>query len=85
MGKGKTANWVETQAESVGDEMVAALSAGGIDHLFFTSGSEIGFFQEATSKAHIQGHNNPIRLITVPHEHANLNAALGFAAGRAEL
>ncbi|MEC7487982.1 MAG: thiamine pyrophosphate-requiring protein [Pseudomonadota bacterium] len=80
MGKGKTANWVETNAANVGDEMVAALSAGGIDHLFFTSGSEIGFFQESTSKAHIEGHNNPIRLITVPHEHANLNAALGFAA-----
>lgn len=80
MGDGKAGNWIEAPAEDVGDAMIAALSAGGVDHLFFTSGSEIGFFQEATSKAHAQGHNNPIRLITVPHEHANLNAALGFAA-----
>lgn len=80
MGEGKAGNWIEAPTENVGDAMIAALSAGGVDHLFFTSGSEIGFFQEATSKAHAQGHNHPIRLITVPHEHANLNAALGFAA-----
>jgi acetolactate synthase-1/2/3 large subunit len=60
--------------------MIAALAAGGVDHLFFTSGSEIGFFQEATAKARAMGHNNTPRLITVPHEHANLNAALGYAA-----
>ncbi len=72
--------WVEAQAEDVGDALVAGFAAGGIDHLFFTSGSEIGFFQEATAKARARGHNNPIRLITVPHEHASLNAALGFAA-----
>jgi acetolactate synthase I/II/III large subunit len=80
MGEGKAGSWIEAPADDAGDAMIAALSAGGIDHLFFTSGSEIGFFQEATAKARALGHNNPIRLITVPHEHANLNAALGFAA-----
>ena len=59
---------------------VAGFAAGGIDHLFFTSGSDIGFYQEATAKAHALGHNNPVRLITVPLEHISLNAALGFAA-----
>ncbi len=80
MDGGQAAGWTEAQAEDVGDALVAGLAASGVDHLFFTSGSEIGFFQEATAKARARGHNNPIRLITVPHEHASLNAALGFAA-----
>ena len=80
MDTGKSANWIETPADNVGDVIVAAVAAGGIDHLFFTSGSEIGFFQEATAKARALGHNKPVRLVTVPHEHASLNAALGFAA-----
>ncbi|MGE0747087.1 MAG: thiamine pyrophosphate-requiring protein [Rhodospirillales bacterium] len=79
MSTGET-SWVEAQTEDTGDAIVAAMAAGGIDHLFFTSGSEIGFFQEATAKARAKGHNALIRLITVPHEHASLNAALGFAA-----
>ena len=74
------AGWNNTAAETTGDVMIAAMSEGGIDHMFFTSGSEIGFFQEAIAKAKVKGHNKPIKLITVPHEHANLNAALGFAA-----
>ena len=72
--------WIEAPADNVGDAMIAAVAAGGIDHLFFTSGSEIGFFQESTAKAKAMGHNKPLRLITVPREHAALNAALGFAA-----
>lgn len=80
MDGGKVAGWTEAQADDVGDALVAGFAASGIDHLFFTSGSEIGFFQEATAKARARGANNPIRLITVPHEHASLNAALGFAA-----
>src|SRR5262245_11683118 len=80
MSTGDTGAWIETQAEDVGDTIIAALEAGGIDHLFFTSGSEIGFFQEATAKARAKGRNKTPRLVTVPHEHASLNAALGFAA-----
>ena len=80
MGEESGAGWTEAPADDVGDALVAGLAAGGVDHLFFTSGSEIGFFQEATAKARARGANNPIRLITVPHEHASLNAALGFAA-----
>ena len=80
MSAGETAAWIEPQASDVGDVIVSALAAGGVDHLFFTSGSEIGFYQEATAKARALGHNKQLRLITVPHEHASLNAALGFAA-----
>jgi hypothetical protein len=78
----------ETPIDSVGDAVVAAMRAGGVDHLFFTSGSEIGFYQEAIAKARAHGHNNPMRLVTVPLEHVSLNAALGFApsaAGRRRL
>ena len=74
------AAWREAPADEVGDAIVAAMAAGGIDHLFFTSGSEIGFYQEAIAKARARGHNRLLRLVTVPHEHASLNAALGYAA-----
>lgn len=71
--------WIEAPADNVGEAVVAAVVAGGIDHLFFTSGSEIAFIQESIAKARALGHPAP-RLITMPHEHASLNAALGFAA-----
>src|SRR5262245_21716460 len=53
--------------------------AAGIEYVFFTSGSEIGFYQEAIAKAQAQGRRAP-KLITMTHEHAALNAALGYAA-----
>ncbi len=80
MSKDVRTAWVDAPVETAGDAVVEAMSAGGIDHLFFTSGSDIGFYQEAIAKAHAKGHNNPIRLVTVPLEHASLNAALGYAA-----
>ena len=71
--------WQEVPADEVGDAIVAAMALGGIDHLFFTSGTEIGFYQEAIAKA--KAHNRPApRLISVLHEHACLNAAMGYAA-----
>jgi len=51
MDDGRMAGWTEAPAEDVGDALVAGFAASGVDHLFFTSGSEIGFFQEATAKA----------------------------------
>lgn len=62
-----------------GDALVAAMTAGGVDHLFFTSGAEIVWYQEAIAKARAHGRPAP-RLITMTHEHAGLNAALGYAA-----
>jgi len=80
MSQHKTKASVQTPVETTGDAIVASMVAGGVDHLFFTSGSEIGFYQEAVAKARAHGHNNPMRLVTVPHEHISLNAALGYAA-----
>jgi acetolactate synthase-1/2/3 large subunit len=76
----KTAHhWMEIPAGDVGDAVIAAMAAGGVDHLFFTSGAEIVWFQEAIAKAHAQGRPAP-RLITMTHEHTSLNAAIGYAA-----
>ena len=71
--------WVERPAEDVGEAIVSAMTEGGIEYIFFTSGSEIGFFQEAIAKAEAEGREAP-RLITCTHEHTALNAALGYAA-----
>ena len=70
--------WAEVPAEEVSDVIVAALALGGVDHLFFTSGTEIGFYQEAIAKAQAHGRPAP-KIITMTHEHASLNAALGYA------
>ena len=61
--------WVEVPADDNGDAMIAAMAEAGVDYIFFTSGSEIGFYQEAVAKAHAQGRKAP-KLITVTHEHA---------------
>jgi acetolactate synthase-1/2/3 large subunit len=75
----KSGQWLDVPGTAVGDAVVAAMTAGGVDYLFFTSGSEIAFYQEAIAKAQAEGRKAP-KLITVPHEHASLNAALGYAA-----
>jgi hypothetical protein len=76
----KTAHeWLHLPAGEVGDAIVAALAAAGVEYLFFTSGSELAFYQEAIAKAEALGTPAP-RLITMIHEHASLNAALGYAA-----
>ena len=71
--------WADVPASDYGDAVVAAAASAGVEYLFFTSGSEIGFLQEAIAKAHAHGRPAP-RLITVTHEHTSLNAALGYAA-----
>jgi acetolactate synthase-1/2/3 large subunit len=77
----KTAHqWVEIPAGAdVGEAVITAIAAAGVDFLFFTSGAEIVWFQEAIAKSHALGRPAP-RLITMTHEHASLNAALGYAA-----
>ena len=71
--------WVEVPAADNGEAIVLAMAEAGVEFVFFTSGSEIGFYQEAIAKAEAQGRKAP-RLISVTHEHANLNAAIGCAA-----
>ncbi len=73
--------WTETGAEEWADAIVAAMKLGGVDNLFFVSGSELTFFQEAIAKAHAMGRPAP-RLVTMTHEHVALNAALGNAMAR---
>lgn len=73
--------WTETGAEEWSDAIVAAMKLGGVDNLFFVSGSELTFYQEATAKAHAKGWPAP-RLVTMTHEHVALNAALGNAMVR---
>src|SRR2546428_64461 len=70
--------WTEQPAEEWSDAIVASMKLGGVDHLFFTSGTEIIFYQEAVAKARQRGWPAP-QLITVPHEHVALNAAMGAA------
>jgi len=73
------ADEIEIDARDVGEALVAAMAEGGIDHLFFSSGTELGFYQEAIAKARALGRPAP-RLITMTHEYVGLNAALGYAA-----
>ncbi len=69
--------WAECPAEEWSDAIVASMKLGGIDYLFFVSGSEIGYFQEAITKAEVRGWQAP-KLITMVHEGVALNAALGY-------
>ena len=66
--------WVSTPADERGDEIVAAMGMGGVDYMFFNSGSEIMFMQEAIAKANAQGRPAP-KLIMMAHEYVALNAA----------
>jgi acetolactate synthase-1/2/3 large subunit len=68
--------WNAFQTDEWSDAIVAAMKLGGIDHLFFVSGTEINFFQEAIAKARERGTPAP-KLITMVHESVALNAALG--------
>ncbi len=71
--------WTTIQADERGDEIVAAMGLGGVDYIFFNSGSEIMFMQEAVAKANALGRPAP-KLIMMAHEYVALNAALGYAA-----
>jgi acetolactate synthase-1/2/3 large subunit len=45
------ARWSEYPGEDWSDALVQSMKLGGIDHLFFVSGSEIAFWQESIAKA----------------------------------
>ncbi len=70
--------WGEYGADEYADALIAALKLGGVDHLFFVSGTDIIFLQEAVAKAQARGWPSP-KLLTVTHEGVALNAALGSA------
>ena len=75
------ARWKEYPGEEWSDALVQSMKLGGIDHLFFVSGSEIAFWQESIAKANERGWAAP-KLVTVTHEAVALNAALGTAMVR---
>ena len=58
------------------DAILASLKLGGVDNLFFVSGSELAFFQEGVARARERAWPTP-RLLTVTHEGVALHAALG--------
>ncbi len=70
--------WTEVRADEASDAIVQAMALGGVEYLFFTSGSEIMFYQEAIAKARDLGRPAP-KLITMTHEHPSLNAAIGYS------
>jgi acetolactate synthase-1/2/3 large subunit len=73
------AAWTQVEADERGDTIVAAMGLGGVDYMFFNSGSEIMFMQEAIAKANALGRPAP-KLVMMTHEYPTLNAALGYAA-----
>lgn len=71
-------SWARCDADETTDVLVAAMALGGVDHLFFTSGSDILVFQEAIAKAQALGNPAP-DIVTTMHETIALNAAVGNA------
>jgi acetolactate synthase-1/2/3 large subunit len=71
-------NWREYPGEEWSDAIVAAMKLGGIEYLFFISGTEMAFFQEAVAKAQQLGRHTP-KLMTMVHESVALNAAIGYS------
>lgn len=80
--KKKKSDAVKRSVECAGDEwsdaIVASMKLGGVDKLFFVSGSEVGYYQEAIAKAEERGWPAP-QLVTMVHEAVALNAALGYS------
>ena len=70
--------WGTYHADEWADAIVASMKLGGVENLFFVSGSETAFFQESIAKAQQRGWPAP-RLVTVLHEAVALNAAMGSA------
>ncbi len=70
--------WNEYEAEEWSDALVQSMKLGGIDNLYFVSGSEMAFFQEAIAKGEARKRPVP-KLVTMMHESVALHAALGSA------
>ena len=55
------ARWNEYPGEEWSDALVTSMKLGGVDHLFFVSGSEIAFWQESVARAQEKGWPAPRR------------------------
>ncbi len=69
----------EHGADEWTDAVVASMKLGGVDNMFFVSGTELAYYQEAVVKAEVKGWPAP-KLITMLHESVALHAAIGSAA-----
>src|SRR5438067_7657785 len=63
-------------AEQAAEELQASMKLNGIDRLWFTSGTELAFFQEVPIKHRALGRPTP-QIMTMTHENASLSAACG--------
>src|SRR6266508_564626 len=68
--------WHDMQADEKAEVLMASMKLSGIDHLWFVSGTELTFFQEAFVKNRELGRPTP-ELMTMTHENAALAAACG--------
>ena len=69
----------EKAGRTYGDVIVDSMWDGGVDALFFTSGSDIMFYQEAVARQNAEQESG-IKLYTMTHEIVSLNAAMGYSA-----
>ena len=63
-------------AEQAAEALMASMKLNGIDRLWFTSGTELAFFQEVPVKHKALGRPTPT-IMTMTHENAALSAAMG--------
>ncbi len=70
--------WGEYPAGEWSDAIVQSMRLGGVERLYFVSGSEIGFYQESIARARKYGWPTP-EIVMVTHESVALNAAIGEA------
>jgi acetolactate synthase-1/2/3 large subunit len=68
--------WHDMPADQAVEAMMAAMKLGGVDRIWFVSGSEIGVLQEAAVKNAELGRPTP-RIMTMTHEQVALSAACG--------
>ena len=80
---GVASTWTEVPADEIGEALLQAWWVNGVDHVLFTSGADLVWFQEGTVKLKAAGREAP-SLVTMLHENTSLNAACGYAmvAGR---
>ena len=71
-------SWNEYGADEWADAALGAMRLGGVERLYFCSGSELSFFQEGVARARSREWPAP-KLVTMVHEGAALNAAIGDA------
>lgn len=57
-------------------DLLAAAARGGVRNLWMTTGSDLTSFQEAVAGLSAEGIPTP-RILTAPHEHVGLSAAMG--------